>query len=142
MASAPPKANAMLVCDYVITEQGTNKKSLIGIFENISAARFPCTHGSLSVYIKLTEGNGVYRFRLELVDLQTNSLTGKGEIPREVTIQSPLLVHELVFNLKTLRFAHPGEYEFRIFANDKIFGQKTFKVSALPATPGANLPPA
>src|SRR3989338_7630088 len=112
-----PKANAMLVCDYVITEQGTNKKSLIGIFENISTARFPCTHAALSVYIKLTDANGAYRFKLELVDLQNNSAIGKGEIPREVVIQNPLLVHELVFNLKTLRFAHPGDFEFRIFAN-------------------------
>jgi len=131
MHYASPKTNAMLVCDYVITEQGTNKKSLIGIFENISAARFPCTHGSLSVYIKLTEGNGTYRFRLEMVDLQTDTVIGKGEIPREVTIQNPLSAHELVFNLKTLRFAHAGEYEFRIYANDRIFGQKSFKVSAM-----------
>ena len=127
--TATPKTNAMLVCDYVITEQGTHKKSLIGIFENISATRFPCTHAALSVYIKLTDANGTYHFRLELVDLQNDSVIGKGEIPREVTIQNPLLVHELVFNLKTLRFLHPGDYEFRIYANDKIFGQKTFKVS-------------
>ena len=28
-----PKANAMLICDAVITDKGTNKKSLIGVFE-------------------------------------------------------------------------------------------------------------
>lgn len=128
-----PKTNAMLVCDYVITEQSTHKKSLIGIFENISAARFPCTHGALSVYIKLTEAHGSYKFRLEMVDLKTDTVIGKGEIPREVTISSPLTAHELVFNLKTLRFAHAGDYEFRIYANDRLFGQKTFKVSDMAA---------
>jgi len=124
-----PKANAVLICDYVITEQGTNKKSLIGIFENINVKRFPCVHHSLSVYIKMTEGQGNYRFRLELVDLQDNQTVGGGELPNEINMPSPLRAHELVFNLKGLKFAHAGEYEFRIFSNDKIFGQKSFVVT-------------
>lgn len=124
-----PKANAVLICDYVITEQGTNKKSLIGIFENINVRRFPCVHHSLSVYIKMTEGQGNYSFRLELVDLQDNKTVGGGELPNEINMPNPLRAHELVFNLKGLKFAHAGEYEFRIFANDKIFGQKSFVVT-------------
>ncbi|MDD5218413.1 MAG: hypothetical protein PHS88_09970 [Candidatus Omnitrophica bacterium] len=127
-----PKTNAMLICDYVITEQGSNKKSLIGVFENIAATTFPCIHPSLSVYIKMTEGQGNYRFRLELVDLKNNNVIGKGETPKDIQLTNPLTAHELVFNLKGLRFAHPGEYEFRIFANDKIFGQKTFVVTEQP----------
>jgi len=126
-----PKANAMLICDYVITEQGTRKKSLIGIFENISAARFPCTHPSLSVYIKLTDANGIYRFHLELVDLKNDKVIGRGDLAREVTIDNPLSVHELVFNLSNLRFQAAGDYEFRIYSNDRIFGQKAFTVSPL-----------
>ena len=126
-----PKTNAMLICDYVITEQGTNKKSLIGIFENINAAVFPCVHHALSVYIKLTEAQGIYRFRLELVDLKSNAVIGKAEVPHEIRIDSPLATHELVFNLRGLKFDHPGEYEFRIFANDQIFGQKTFLVDSV-----------
>lgn len=124
-----PKANAMLVCDYVITEQGTNKKSLIGVFENINAARFPCVHHGLSVYIKMTEGIGKYRFRLELIDLKNDKSIGKGEIPHDIELRNPLAAHELVFNLKGLKFAHAGEYEFRMFANDKIMAQKSFMVS-------------
>lgn len=129
VVSPIPKANAMLICDYVITEQGTNKKSLIGVFENINAAQFPCVHHALCVYIKMTEGQGSYRFRLELVDLKSDKVVGKGEIPNDIQITSPLHAHELVFNLRGLKFVHPGEYEFRIFANDQIYGQKTFLVS-------------
>ena len=80
----PPKpiVNAMLVCDKVITETGTNKKSLIGIFENINAYKFPCIHHFLAVYIKLTDANGRYKFRLELVDLENDSIVGK-DIPSQ-----------------------------------------------------------
>lgn len=132
MNTAPtPKSNAMLICDYVITEQGTNKKSLIGVFENIGAASFPCVHHSLSVYIKLTEAQGRYKFRLELVNLQTNTVAGKAEIPQEIVIDHPLKIHELVFNLQGLRFDQAGDYEFRIYSNDKIFGQKMFSVTPL-----------
>ncbi len=123
-----PKANAMLVCDYVLTEQGTHKKSLIGIFENIQAARFPCVHHSLSVYIKLTDAQGSFRFRLELVELKTNTVIGQNEVPKDVAIESPLATHELVFHLRSIAFPNPGEYEFRIFANNAVFGQKSFFV--------------
>jgi len=130
MIKAPkPKLNAMLICDRVITEAGTNKKSLIGIFENINAYKFPCVHHFLAVYIKFTEANGKYRFRLELVDLENNSVAGRAEIPTEIEISDPLRVHDLVFNLAALKFVHPQKYEFRIFANDEIFGQKTFLVN-------------
>ena len=123
-----PKLNAMLVCDYVITEQGTNKKSLIGIFENINAAQFPCVHYSLTVYIKMTEARGSYVIRLELIDLRDEKIVAKAETPREIIIADPLAAHELVFGWKGLSFPHAGEYEFRVFADDRFFGQKTFHV--------------
>ncbi len=135
MTSPTPKTNAMLICDYVITERETNKKSLIGVFENIGAATFPCTHFAMSVYIKLTDAQGGYQFRLELVDLQSDIMIGKSEIPDEVHVPSPLDAHELVFNLRGVRFLHAGNYEFRIFANDRIFGQKKLVVEQVQANP-------
>ncbi|MBI2095055.1 MAG: hypothetical protein HYT89_02685 [Candidatus Omnitrophica bacterium] len=35
---------------------------------------------------------------------------------------------ELVFNLLSVKFEHAGEYEFRIYVNDLVFGQKSFQV--------------
>ena len=122
----------MLVCDYVITEQGTNKKSLVGIFENIGVVQFPATHHSLSVYVKLTDARGNYHFHLELVSLKTEVAVAKCDVPGEAQISNPLSSHELVFSLRGLQFPHAGEYEFRIFANGHIFGQKMFLVSELP----------
>lgn len=127
-----PKPNAMLICDHVIAEVGTNKKSLIGVFENINAVKFPIIHPLLAVYAKLTAAKGSYRFRLELVDLQRNVILGKAEMPEDIPIDNPLGTHELVFNLGGLKFDNPGEYEFRIFANEKIFAQKTFLVIKIP----------
>ena len=130
--ASKPKAKAMLICDSVITERGTNKKSLIGVFESINALKFPHIHHFLAVYTKITEARGSYKFRLELMDLQKNIILGKGEIPENIVLDNPLGTHELVFNLGGLKFVHPGEYEFRIFANDKIFEQKAFLVKQIP----------
>lgn len=124
--------NAMLLCDSIITEKNTNKKSLIGIFENINALKFPCTHYFLSIYIKLTGAKGSYKFRLELVDLEENVVIGKGETPETLNIDDPLKTFELVFEMAKLTFGHPGKYEFRIYANNNILGQKTFQVRKIP----------
>ena len=132
MGKAPnPKINAMLICDKVITEVGTNKKSLIGIFENVNAYKFPCIHHFMSIYVKLTDARGLYRFSLELVDLEDGSVIGKGEMPKEIEIDSPLATRDLVFNLAALKFKHKGKYEFRIYANNEICGQKTFLVNQI-----------
>ena len=131
MIAPVPKTNAMLICDQVITEQETNKKSLIGIFEHIGAAQFPATHHAMSVYVKLTDAQGSYHFHLALFDLKNETAVADCPIPEAVPISSPLQSHELVFNLRGLKFPHPGENEFRIFANDRIFGQKTFVVNEL-----------
>jgi len=124
-----PIVNAMLVCDKVITEAHTNKKSLIGIFGNINAYKFPCVHNFLSVYIKFTDAIGEYNFHLELVNLEDGSIVGRSDIPKTITVNDPLVTHDLVFNLAALKFTNPGKYEFRIFANDEVFGQKTFLVN-------------
>ena len=128
-----PVTNAMLICDSVIVESKTEKKSLIGIFENIRAAKFPCTHGSLTIYIKLTNAHGGYKFVLNLVDLDDNTVIGGGKLPQEINVPSPLNTHDLIFNLLGLKFKHPGKYEFQLFANDKIIGQKTFLVDEIEA---------
>jgi hypothetical protein len=129
--SQKPVANAVLICDKVITEEGTKKKSLIGIFENIGSSKFPCVHYFLSVYVKLTDARGKYKFSLDLVNLETGNKLNRAEIPREVEVPDPLRTHELVFNMGGLKFPSPGKYEFRVMANDEIFGQKTFLVEEL-----------
>lgn len=139
MSKVKPSKEAMLVCDQIITEAGTNKKTLVGIFEQIYTQKLPCTHPNLSVYIKFTAALGSYQFRLELVDLQTNSVIGKGELPAQ-NIEDKLASYELVFNLRNLKFMNRGKYEFRIFADDELFGTKTFHVLTNHASEGGAVP--
>lgn len=125
-----PKLNAMLICDQIIVEAGTGKKSLIGIFENIGVSKFPCIHYLLNVYVKFTDAEGLYQFKLELVDLITNEVVGFGETP-EVNLPDKLQSYDLPFTLRGINFKHPGKYEFRIYANKHLFGQKFFTVAQI-----------
>ena len=122
-----PILKAMLLCDHTLVEESTHKRTLIGIFDRIQASQIPTVHPSMSMYVQFREIQGVFDFTLELFDLMT------GRVMHKVVIQNFEVRErsrdcELVFNLLSVRFEHSGDYEFRIYANDMIFGQKHFKV--------------
>ncbi len=117
----------MLLCDQTIVEEGTHKRTLIGLFDRIKGSNFPTTHPSMSIYVQFREIEGVFDFMLELVDLTQGKSLNRAVI-KEFRVQDKSRDCELVFNLMSVKFENPGDYEFRIFVNDCIFGQKSFKV--------------
>jgi hypothetical protein len=122
-----PILKAMLLCDLTIVEHETRKRSLIGIFDSIRGSRFPTTHPAMSVYVQFREIEGVFDFLLELYDLEQGKVLNQAVV-KQFRVQDRSRDCELVFNLMSVRFDHPGDYEFRIYASDHIFGQKSFKV--------------
>lgn len=127
--SPHPIVNAMLICDYATKEKGTGKITLHGIFENIEAAGFPAKHAKLCVYVKLTDAEGIYRFRLTLMHLETAKSMPIGEV--DVTVQDRMGSHELTFNLENLVFPWEGLHEFQLHADGRYVGSKTFRVIQL-----------
>jgi len=121
-----PSLNAMLLCDHTIREAGTGKVSLIGIFENISAARFPIVHRALSVYAKLGDAEGEYAIRLELMRLDDGHVVAQGAL--RASFADRMTPGELIFALENLGLDRPGRYEFRLYANDRFVAGKSFTV--------------
>lgn len=122
-----PILKAMLICDHTLVEEGTRKRSLIGLFDRIKANAFPVTHAAMSVYVQFSDIQGVFDITLELFDLELGKVINRAVI-KDYTIQDRFRDCELALNLLSAKFDHPGDYEFRIYANDCIFGQKSFKV--------------
>ena len=122
-----PILKAMLLCDLTLVEEGTRKRSLVGLFDRVKAAQFPTVHGSMSIYVQFREIEGVFDFTLELYDLAEDKALHKAVV-NHFKVQDKSRDCELVFNFLSVRFDHPGEYEFRIYVNDMIFGQKSFQV--------------
>ena len=122
-----PILKAMLLCDHTIVEETTHKRTLIGLFDRIKASQFPSTHPAMSIYVQFREIEGTFHFMLELFDLTAGKEMNRAEV-KNFKVQDRSPDFELVFNLLSVKFDHPGEYEFRIYVNDFIFGQKSFKV--------------
>ena len=122
-----PILKAMLLCDQTLVEEGSHKRSLIGLFDRVKSNQFPTVHGSMSVYVQFREIEGKFDFTLELFDLAEDKTLHKANV-KDFNVQEKSRDCELVFNLLSVRFVHPGDYEFRIYVNEQIFGQKSFQV--------------
>jgi hypothetical protein len=124
-----PTFNAMLICDNALREEGSKKVSLIGIFAQVLAEKFPTIHGSLCVYANIADAEGKYRLRLELVRADDMLMIGSGGT--EVDFPDRWRPAEVVFELRGLVFERPGRYEFVLWANDRVVGRKSFDVLQL-----------
>jgi len=108
-----PSVVAMLICDQVINEEGTNKKSLIGVFENFNSHVFPALMPRLAVYVKVVDAQGAYLFKLRLVRLKDESLVAEFGIQANISDSSHH--SELAINMGNLPIAEPGKYEFQLY---------------------------
>jgi hypothetical protein len=120
-----PILKAMLLCDQTLVEEGSRKRTLIGLFDRIKSSQYPTTHPSMSIYVQFREIEGTFDFMLELFDLEEGRSMHRAVVTN-YQVQDRSRDCELVFNLLSVRFEHPGDYEFRIYVNDFIFGQKHF----------------
>ena len=69
-----PSVQAFLVCDCVIEDSMTKKKSLVGIFTHLQAGTFPFQHQQLGLYFCLTDAEGLYQFDIDLCYLNNDQL--------------------------------------------------------------------
>lgn len=131
MSNAPiPSVLALLLCDQVITDAETNKKSLIGVFENINAPNFPVQVPSMALYAKLADAEGMYDLKVRVVRLRDESLVGEIELKSAET-KDHLQPVDLVLKINGLLFPEPGKYEFQLFANEIYLGRITMHASQI-----------
>ena len=122
-----PSIQAFLVCDSVIIDSLTGKKSIIGAFTHLWAKTFPCQHPQMGVYFCLTDAEGSYEFEIQLIYLDKDQMVGKGALS-PIDIQDRLEIHDFGLNIHSIVFPGPGRYEFRLFASSQFITQKDFHV--------------
>lgn len=79
MDGPKPSLSALLVCDQVIEDKATNKKSIIGAFTHIWAQSFPCSHQKMGVYFCVTDAEGSYDITLRLANADSDQVLAEGE---------------------------------------------------------------
>lgn len=129
-----PSVQAFLVCDSVIEDSLTKKKSLIGIFTHLQAASFPFYHHQVGLYFCMTDAEGTYHFEIDLMYVNTDQLVCRASLP-DIVIDDRLQIADFGINIPALLFPSPGRYEFRLRVNNRVIAQKDFNVIQLPTPP-------
>jgi hypothetical protein len=133
MAEPPiPSVLAMLLCDQIIIDAQSQKKSLIGIFDNFNALTFPAMT-NCAVYAKLADAEGAYNFQIRVVNLKDEKLIG--EVSTSGTIQTRLEPADMAINLIGFMVPEPGKYEFQLFVNDVYLTRITMVARQVGAPP-------
>lgn len=135
---SPPTGLAIVVCDQIIEDKATNKKSLIGIFNNIASPTFPCRHPSVSVFLSLTEGHGTYQVRLRIINEETG--TAVTEVQGQLPFPDVNFVAELAINFMGLEFPAPGLYSIEFYCDEALVLERRFHV--MKVNPPPKGPPA
>lgn len=137
--SPQPVVKAFLICDQIIQDAQTGKKSLIGVFHELRAERFPAVHPLLWIYANLTDAHGRYAFQIRLVDVERGEVLGRGE-PPSLDIPGPLQTTELSAQLRNVALPRPGTYEFQLISNEQMLATKAVRVTALKPTAARDEP--
>jgi hypothetical protein len=132
-----PVGLAIVVCDQIIEDKLTNKKSLIGIFNQIGAQSFPYRHPQLCVFVSLTEGRGQCGARLRIIHDESGQVVA--EMNGSIQFPDVHAVFELNFNLVGLVFPEPGMYSIEFYGDDALILERRFTVSEIKPVQG---PPA
>ena len=98
-----PELKSFLVADRVIQEKGTDKWSVIGVFDRIWGSKFPLVHPSLGIFVKVADVEGDHPVVIDLRDTE-DKLVGKFEGMGVKVEGSPQVV---AFGVQTFNLAIP-----------------------------------
>jgi len=126
-----PLALALILCDQIITEAGTFKKSLIGAFNSVMAERLPVIYPHMAVYASLTNGQGNTDAKLRCVSMEAADGLERTlwEVNAPIAFANPNQVVELCFDLNRITFDTPGLHSLELYCADELLMERRFHVN-------------
>ena len=121
-----PYVVAMLACERVIKEEGGGAETLVSVFSEIVTASLPTTK-PVAIYVKLTDAEGPYVFRLDYAHVPTDRILAQVEHSADL-MSDRLQYYQLVFTFPKVTMDEAGLYEFRLFANGGYLARISFTV--------------
>ncbi|MBK8856462.1 MAG: hypothetical protein IPN11_01870 [Opitutaceae bacterium] len=112
-----PQLLAWLTCDGVHLDPATGKHTILGVFSNIRAHRFPVTHPFMIWFMTLTDcAAGPHKIRILLgVDPTQMQLL----LERTFESPGPLQRINLINEIRNLSFPAAGDYSITIEVDDE-----------------------
>ena len=110
-----PIALALLVCDSIITDAHTGKKTLVNLFNTVGATKYPHVIPQFYIFASMTNSNGEQDFKIRLQSTNGDTVC---ELPGKIPFNTPLDAPELIFFIQNLVIKSPGTYDLQIVVND------------------------
>jgi hypothetical protein len=117
-----PTVLALLLCDQVITDATSGKKTLVGLFDSMHPPNVPFPAPPFCIYARLSDAEGKYNFRVDIVHLEQDQKLGGVQVG-EATAPDRLRFVDLVMQMPPGLPLTYGTYEFQLFANDVFIGR-------------------
>lgn len=114
----PPIPMAFLICDQVITDEATKKKTLVGVFDHIMVKQFPARHGPVALYARLYDSEGTHECKVEYLRIDTQEILGNAT--GQIHVNSRNKSFEFSLNLPAIEIPEPGGYEFQLFLDNRL----------------------
>jgi hypothetical protein len=115
--NSKPQLLTWLLCDGVHIDPGTGKHTILGVFSNIKAQRFPVVHPHMVWFMTLTDVSaGAHRMR---ISMGLDPTDPKPLIDRPFESQGPLVRINLINDIRNLSFPQPGDYSILIEIDDE-----------------------
>ncbi|HEV8606631.1 MAG TPA: hypothetical protein VGQ99_14750 [Tepidisphaeraceae bacterium] len=127
------KGLALLLCDQIIVDRDSGKRSLIGIFEMMNPKQFPATASDFSIYASVArEGSTETRYYLELV-------APDGELLVKAILDmdewGPTDIFQFEMRVPGMALPTAGVYLARVFVQGRVLLERRLLVQKLPESP-------
>ena len=116
-----------MICDHVIAEQETNKKTLVGTFNNIKLPQVPGVYHAFSVFASLTNGQGAVRLILRCTSVTADQV--QFEVAMDSQFPDPSHVAEFIFNLLNVPFSATGIHCLELIVDEEPILETRFTVN-------------
>ncbi|MDE3084830.1 MAG: hypothetical protein KGJ37_06400 [Verrucomicrobiota bacterium] len=112
-----PQLLVWMTCDGVHIDPASGKHTILGVFSNIKAHRFPVTHPFMIWFLTLSDCSaGQHKIRISM-GINPTQLTSL--IERQFESPGPLQRINLINEIRNLSFPQPGEYSILIDIDDE-----------------------
>ncbi len=120
-----PTVSFTIICDDVRQEMG-GKISLMGLFENIYATKFPAIHPRLAVVTEWSEGRGEFDLKMRLIGPDRKTVLR--ETSSKMKLNDVNFRHRDVSVHLNINFKEPGTYWIENLVDNELIHSMPLRV--------------
>lgn len=113
-----PNLQFSVLCDDVRREEN-GKFMLIGLFESVSAKKYPATHQTMFVVNRWCKGEGAFRQKIRILDSMDQKIVFQTN-DQEFELKDIDAHHTLISRFNHLVFQAPGKYWVEVMLDGEL----------------------